>query len=231
LYSGIDDSEAHVHYSACGVEKRVLSCERSTFSQEETMTTKSYAQHLPCFLAVLFFCTLVSACGNPFTQSSVHFSHSPIPCTLLMADDTSTPSPTATQVRQQKMGDTLTVQWRATAPLTGLAKQQCSQVKQVVLQAKLYGPFPSLAVAQQMNLMNPHADTQRGPAVAASSVVTVTLATPEPYTNTLRIPTNIQPGYYDFHENITFTVYGGNSGAVRGDTDTLTSDEPIYITK
>jgi len=195
------------------------------------MTTKSYAQHLPRFLAVLFFCTIISACGNPFTQSSVTVSHSPFPCTLLMADDTSTPSPTATQVRQQKMGDTLTVQWRATAPPTGLTKQQCSQVKQVVLQAKLYGPFPSLAVAQQMNLMNPHADTQRGPAVAASSVVTVTLATPEPYTNTLRIPTNIQPGYYDFHENITFTVYGGNSGAVRGDTDTLTSDEPIYITK
>jgi len=150
-----------------------------------------------------------------------------------MADDTSTPSPTATQVRQQKMGDTLTVQWRATAPPTGLTKQQCSQVKQVVLQVKLYGPFPSLAVAQQISGSNPHVDAQRGPVVAASTVVTTNPATPEPYTNTLNIPANIQPGYYDLYQSqlLTMTIVNTGNQTIDGDSGGQIGDEPIYITK
>ena len=197
------------------------------------MTTKSDAQHLPCFLAVLFFCTLVSACGNPFTQSSVHFSHSPIPCSFLNTVETSTPSPSSAQVRQQKRGEAMMIQWKTTVVATGRAKQQCSRVKQVVLQVKLYGPFSSLAVAQQISGSNPHVDAQRGPAVAASTVVTTNPATPEPYTNTLNIPANIQPGYYDLYQSqlLTMTIVNTGNQTIDGDSGGQIGDEPIYITK
>ena len=196
------------------------------------MTTKSYAQHLPRFLAILFFSTLLSACNNPFGVTTF-VSHSPFPCLLLNTVATNTPSPSSAQVRQQKRGEAMTIQWKTTAPPTGRAKQQCSQVKQTALQVKLYGPFSSLAVAQQMNGGNPHADAQRGPVVASSSVVTITSATPEPYTNTLYIPSDIQPGYYDLYQSATYTITGGNTGnqTIIGNSSSQIGDEPIYITK